>query len=256
MLQLLFLFLLLSSSAARQLSIVDQNGTSYTITPKQFKGISIYGLETNLRNTVCSWKHPADYYIEKLHELGFNSLRIPLSVQYLVEANYDILDRVVLKAGSLDMQVYLDIHRVANAYQQENPDKGIAEFDQVSNRDEFMNLITTLLSRYFHDPTVVAILSWNEYTGTDINYKKDWDTQFFNVVEKSFPGRFLLVATGLLWGGLLVGYSLEHLPYSDRILYSTHKYHFSPPANPGGWDASFGSVWPANKIIVGEWGFR
>jgi aryl-phospho-beta-D-glucosidase BglC (GH1 family) len=256
---IVLLILVAVASAFRMdtaINMVDTNGTEYSFRPRNFKGISIYGLETNLRNTVCSWKHPSSYYIEKLHELGFNSLRVPLSIQYLVEGNYDILDSIVAKAGELDMQVYLDIHRVSNAYQQPDPDKGIVEFDQVSDRDEFMNFVITMLARYFHNPTVVAILSWNEYTGTDINYKRGWDRNFFDVVEQSFPGRFLLVATGLLWGGLLVGYSLEDLPYSDRILYSAHKYHFSPPANPQGWDSSFGNVWPPEKIVVGEWGFR
>lgn len=53
-----------------------------------------------------------------------------------------------------------------------------------------------------------------------------------------------------------MGINLEHLPYSNRIIYSVHKYHFSAPANPAGWDASFGSLFPPEKLIVGEWGFR
>jgi aryl-phospho-beta-D-glucosidase BglC (GH1 family) len=257
---MLLLFLTVATASAwvpgMELNMIDTNGTEYTFRPKNFKGISIYGLETNLRNTVCSWKHPSEYYMKEVNKLGFNSIRVPLSIQYLVEGDYTVLDNMVSIATQLDMQIYLDIHRVANAYQQENPDKGIKEYDQVSNRDEFLAFVMQLLSRYFHDAAVVAILSWNEYTGTDANYKHDWDKDFFDRVEAAFPGRYLLITTGLLWGGLLVGYSLEELPYSSRILYSTHKYHFSPPANVDGWDSSFGNVWPPEKLIVGEWGFR
>lgn len=65
-----------------------------------------------------------------------------------------------------------------------------------------------------------------------------------------------MVTTGLLWGGLLVGLNIEDLPFSNRIMYSTHKYHFSNPATVAGWDASFGSVFPPQKLMVGEWGFR
>lgn len=238
------------------LSLVSTNSTYHTLRPKNFKGISIYGLETNLRNTVCSWKHPATHYIERVHELGFNSLRVPVSIQYLVEGNYDVLDSIVTKAGELEMQVFLDIHRVANAYQQPDPDKGIQEYDQVATRDELFNFVLTMLTRYFHDPAVVAVNSWNEYTGTDVNYKHEWDRSFFNMVESAFPGRFILIATGLLWGGLLVGFSLEDLPYKDRILYSVHRYAFSPPATVAGWDASFGTVYPPERIVIGEYGFR
>jgi hypothetical protein len=96
----------------------------------------------------------------------------------------------------------------------------------------------------------------SEYTGTDVHYKEEWDTFIFNKIENAFPGRFILATTGLLWGGLLVGLSLENLPYANRIMYSTHKYHFSSPATREGWDASFGNVFPPEKLIVGEWGFR
>lgn len=34
------------------------------------KGVSIYGLETPLGNAVCSWVHPASYYIEYLSKVG------------------------------------------------------------------------------------------------------------------------------------------------------------------------------------------
>lgn len=254
------ILLLLSTAVAlipdASIQMIDTNGTRYAFKPKNFKGISIYGLETNLRNTVCSWKHPASYYIEKVHGLGFNSLRVPISIQYLVEGDFTILDEIVQKTEELDMQIFLDIHRVSNAYQQPDPDNGIQEYDQIATRDELMDFVVSMLTRYFHMKSVVAVNSWNEYTGVDVNYKHDWDRTFFNAVERSFPGRFILISTGLLWGGLLVGFSLEDLPYKERILYSVHKYHFSPPANEGGWDSSFGNVWPPERIVVGEWGFR
>jgi len=96
-------------------------------TPKNCKGISIYGLETNLRNTVCSWVKPSTYYLEELKKMGFNTIRIPLSVQYMVENDYHILDEMVKYMDDNDMQWVLDIHRVGNDYQQANWDVGIKE---------------------------------------------------------------------------------------------------------------------------------
>jgi hypothetical protein len=95
-----------------------------------------------------------------------------------------------------------------------------------------------------------------EYTGTDINYKREWDIFFFNRIEEAFPGRFLLIATGLLWGGILAGYSLEDQPWASRVIYSTHVYHFSGFANTTYWDWSFGNTYPPEKLLIEEWGFR
>jgi aryl-phospho-beta-D-glucosidase BglC (GH1 family) len=239
-----------------ELSIVDRNGSLYVVQPQTIRGISIYGLETNLRNTVCSWSHPAEYYIKEVKKLGFNTIRIPVSLQYVVEAEFQVLDKMVETCNHEGMQIFLDIHRVANTYQQADPDKGIQEFDKISSRDEFSDFVMVLLSRYFHERSIIGVNSWNEYTGTDVNYKEQWDKFIFTRVENSFPGRFIMVTTGLLWGGLLVGLNIEDLPFSNRIMYSTHKYHFSNPANRQGWDASFGNVFPPHKIMIGEWGFR
>lgn len=235
---------------------VNDTPTTVTIRPDNFKCISIYGLETNLKNTVCSWRHPATYYIEEVHKMGFNTLRIPVSMQYVTEGDMAVLDSIVDKSDELGIQVFLDIHRVSNEYQQPTPDKGIEEYSGIGSRDDFMNQITKLITRYRSRRSVIAINSWNEYTGMDVGYKVGWDTQFFNVVESVLPGRFILISTGLLWGGILSGYSLEHLPYSDRIVYSVHKYHFSGSGDRSDWESSFGNAFPPEKILIGEWGFR
>lgn len=234
--------------------VYAQNGTVIRVDP--LRCISIYGLETNLRNTVCSWAHPAEYYIEKLHEMGFNTLRIPFSAQYLVERNYDVLDRIIHKAEELHMQIVLDLHRIGNSYQEPDPDKGISESTSISHRDGLMNWMATILTRYFQSPAVIGINSWNEYTGMSSKYKHDWDKYVFDMVESMFPGRFLYFATGLLWSGILSGFSLEDLPYRDRIIYSVHKYHFSGTGDRADWEGSFGNAFPPHKMVVGEWGFR
>lgn len=133
---------------------------SVTIQPENFKCLSIYGIETNLRNTVCSWRHPHSYYMEEASKRGFNTFRIPISIQYLVEGNFDILDGIVRKAEEINAQIFLDIHRVSNEYQQPNPDKGIEEYGGVSNRDELFDQVSKMLARYMGSPAVVAVNSW------------------------------------------------------------------------------------------------
>ena len=131
----------------------------YLITPlvvQNFKGISIYGLETNLRNTVCSWVHPAEWYLERLKKLGFNTIRIPLSVQYMVENDFKVLDNMVKYMDANNMQWVLDIHRVGNDYQQANPDVGIKEYNGVSDRDELTNQVIKVIARYQYNKSLVG----------------------------------------------------------------------------------------------------
>lgn len=219
--------------------------------------ISIYGLETDLRNTVCSWAHPVEYYISQLHTMGFNTLRIPFSAQYLQERNFEIMDRIVQKSTQLGMQIVLDLHRIGNSYQEPNPDQGIQDSKSgIQSRDQLLNLVSVLLTRYYNSSCVIGLNSWNEYTQTNAKYKHDWDQYIFDMVENMFPHRFLYFATGLMWSGVLSGFSLEDLPYSDRIIYSVHKYHFSGTGDRADWEASFGNAFPPEKIVVGEWGFR
>lgn len=140
-----------------ELSIVDRNGSLYVVQPETLRGISIYGLETNLKNTVCSWTHPAEYYIKEVKKLKFNTIRIPISLQYVVEAEWQVLDKMVETCNNEGMQIFLDIHRVANTYQQADPDKGIQEFYKISSRDEFADMVMVLLARYFHERSVIGI---------------------------------------------------------------------------------------------------
>lgn len=95
-----------------------------------------------------------------------------------------------------------------------------------------------------------------QYTGRNVQFKKDWDRFVFDDIEDAFPNRFLYFAVGLFWGGTLEGYSLEELPYKDRIYYGVHKYHFSGTGDRGDWEKSFGTLYPPEKLMIGEYGFR
>ena len=152
------LFYLMGMAVARRLCVNE----THEISPRNFKGISVYGLETNLRNTVCSWKHPAEYYLGKCKELGMNTFRIPISIEYLVESDYRILDNIVRYCDENDLQVIIDFHRVSNDYQQPTPDVGIKEYNGVATRDEMVNQMIKILQRYTNNVSVVCINSWNE----------------------------------------------------------------------------------------------
>jgi hypothetical protein len=216
----------------------------------------VYGLETSLKNTVCSWKNPGSYYIEEASKWGFDTVRIPLSLQYIVETNYNILDLLVSTCKKLGVRFILDFHRVSNNRQEEDPDIGISEYNRINSRVDFLNAVVSIVGRYEKVPEFVGMNSWNEYTGTNITYKKQWDRYIFDGIEATFPKRFVYFSTGLFWGGTLAGFSLEDAPYSDRVIYSVHKYHFSGTGDRKDWESSFGTLYPPSKLIIGEYGFR
>lgn len=162
----IFLFCFTYTQGERRLQI----NSTHTITPEPFRGISIYGLETNLRNTVCSWKHPVEYYLAECKKIGMNTFRIPVSIQYLVEDNFEILDNIVRYCDANDLQIIMDFHRVSNDYQQPNPDVGIKEFNGVATRDELLNQMVKILQRYNNNASVVCTNSWNEVSSNVNGY--------------------------------------------------------------------------------------
>lgn len=218
--------------------------------------ISFYGLETNLRNIVCSWKHPPAYYIENCKHRGFDTLRIPLSLQYIVEGNYQVLDNIFVECLKHNMSVILDFHRVSNNRQEESWDQGIQESATIHSRIDFLNAVISIVGRYERYPQLIGLNSWNEYVGSNIEYKKEWDRFVFDEVEASFPGRFYYFPSGIFWATTLEGYSIEDVPYANRVIYSVHKYRFTGTEDFADWDRTFGNLFPPQKLLVGEFGFR
>lgn len=177
-------------------------------------------------------------------------------MQYVIEGNYDVLDSVFADCAKHNVSVILDFHRVGNNRQEEDWDTGIKEYVGISSRQEFLNAILSIVGRYESIPIFIGMNSWNEYVGRNVQYKHEWDKLVFDEIEASFPKRFLYFAVGLFWGGTLEGYSLEDLPYKDRIFYGVHKYHFSGTGDRNDWEKSFGTVYPPERIMIGEYGFR
>jgi aryl-phospho-beta-D-glucosidase BglC (GH1 family) len=221
-----------------------------------YKGISIYGLCTESKNFVCSWVNPVEYYIRELKDMGFNSLRIPFSMQYIEEGDFSKLDHVIDEATRYNMTVLMDMHRTFTDHQDFSP------FEHGVTMERFVNAWLKILHRYYIYPIVVGNNVFNEFQGTDIEFLKNYTKTVINYIEYYFPNRFTYYLTGHSWAGSLEGFDVEDLPYKDRIHYSVHKYIFSIPqgSNPdtydyeADWDRSFGKY--TEKLIVGEWGFK
>lgn len=211
------------------------------------RGISFYGHETELGKFTCSWQHPTEYYLEKLQSMGFNSLRIPFSYQYIQNGDFSSLDHFFNIVGNYNMTVVLDFHRINNHAQSPVPTDGISQ-------EQFWDAWVSIANRYKDHKELVALELFNEYQQSDAQYWNDFMKKTILHIEERIPQRFEYICNGHSWGGSLAGMTLEDLPIKDRVKYSIHKYIFSNPSVPSNWDISFGSY--PEKVQVTEWGFR
>lgn len=212
------------------------------------KGISLYGLETESKNFVCSWYKPVDYYIPRLQQLGFNSLRIPYSHEYVLGNNFQNLDVAISTSKQHNISVMLDLHRTWSNKQNAYP----IEFISL---EQYIETWLIVLRRYKDFDNVIFLNAFNEYTGKDVQFCRYFTKALFDRVESEFPNRFKYLVGGTNWGNDLRGMNMEDLPYHDRIFYSLHKYPWSNTGDERDWEESIQGI-PIEKIILDEFSWR
>lgn len=216
----------------------------------QMRCSNLYGLETQLYNTDCSWVQPAGFYIDELGRRGFNWLRIPFSAGYIEREDFSILDNIFNSASKWNMSILLDWHRNRNVGWQGD------WLDDLS-RDDYLRLYTILLSRYEHNPVLKMASTFNEYKGMDSGFWKKEMEGIVSSLESRFPDRFSWVIGCPQWSGNCHDMDWSHLNFSDRVYIDIHKYQWSHVIDQGyeqDWEYSF----PKNKtnVILGEWGWK
>jgi endoglucanase len=152
--------------------IVDATGA-----PVRLTGINWFGMETDNHTFHGLWANPPATWrgqIEKMADLGFNTLRIPYTGDSLrpgAEATsinsftnpdlvglhpLEILDRVIDHAGSLGMRVILDRHRPTAAGQT------ALWYTPQATEQSMIDDWVQLAQRYAGNPTVVGADLFNE----------------------------------------------------------------------------------------------
>jgi aryl-phospho-beta-D-glucosidase BglC (GH1 family) len=213
------------------------------------RGINVFGIETPRKDIDCTWKHPVEYYIDQLYNANFNYLRIPFSLEYVQEGNWDVMDNLLATISRYDgLNVSLDMHRVFASHQGETP------FEGGTSLTEFTDGWITILNRYKHYPFLTHADVFNEYELLDTIFWNTVSSQIIYKIEEAIPERFKYFVGGTRWGGTLEGIDLEDIPFSDRIFYTLHKYSFSGVGTEEEWKTSLGSY--PEKVSVGEWGFN
>lgn len=221
------------------------------------RGVSFFGLETTLKNFVCSWVNPPEYYLKILNELGFNSIRLPWALPYAFENNFTNMDKFMNESYKYNFTILFDLHRIDYDHQ-DNP------HDHGTTTEKIIEGWLTILDRYKNFDNILGLNTYNEYQLGDYDYLLGFNIQVLNAVEKAFPDRFQYFITGVNWGGEIQNLNLEMMSYHDQVHYSLHKYVFSIDASKDyekNWDITFGQFaglynsLKLGKVIVGEWGF-
>lgn len=220
-----------------------------TCSSRVIRGLNVFGFETEYMALMCTWAHDVEWNVAKISSLGFNTLRIPFSYDYVKRGDFGQMDELFRASAKYGLDIVLDYHRLHKTHQ------SFAPYDNEIPFDAFLWSWKELLDRYQSKKELVAVDIWNEYQGENYVEWNNLSRQIVSFLESHFPSRFTYFVGGTGWGGNLHYINLEDLPFSDRIRYSLHKYHFSDKEKyEDKWEWSF----HPNKTVmnIGEFGYE
>ena len=213
------------------------------------KGINWFGFETEYKNLMCTWTNDIEWNINKIKELDFNYIRLPFSLEFVNDGNWEEMDKFFNIAYQYDINVVLDFHRLHSTHQSFRP------YDKHFTFDDFLDTWRIILDRYKSYPNLKGVDIFNEYQGNNVVEWNNLSRQIVSFIENQFPERFDYYVGGVRWGGNLYGVKLDDLEYNNRITYTIHKYWFSDGIDVEAWAATFDKK--NHKLIsVGEWGYK
>ena len=213
------------------------------------KGINWFGFETEYKNLMCTWTNDIEWNIKKIKELDFNYIRLPFSLEFVNDGNWEEMDKFFNIAYQYDIDIVLDFHRLHSTHQSFRP------YDNHFTFDDFLDTWRIILDRYKSYSNLKGVDIFNEYQGNNVVEWNNLSRQIVSFIENQFPERFDYYVGGVRWGGNLYGVKLDDLSYNDRITYTIHKYWFSDGIDEEAWAATFDKE--NHKLIsVGEWGYK
>jgi aryl-phospho-beta-D-glucosidase BglC (GH1 family) len=261
--------------------LLDAQGKSVRLT-----GVNWFGLETSNEAPHGIWVRDYRSMLKQIHDLGFNSLRLPwsnaimrpgaaaVSVTTVGEDPYDhtnpingdlvgktplqIMDAVIAAAGDVGLRIILDNHsREPDAY-----DKEELWWSAKTSEQQWIADWVTLATKYKGNSTVVGFDLDNEPHGASTwgtgVIATDWNSaaeRCGNAIQAVNPDALIIVEGVSIvgtdvywWGGNLsaVRTAPIHLSHPEKLVYSTHEY--GPEVHDQTWfsDATF----PANLAKV------
>lgn len=217
----------------------------------QIRCINFYGIETESKKPVCSWKHPPLWYLSQLKQMmDINTIRLPFSADFIHEGNYEHLDLVIDDAEMLDMQVILDWHRNKQSHQSASPETDLTI-------DQWIETWTHILRRYHDNPTVYGIGAFNELQTENASYAMTIQRDLVEHLERKFPGRYTYFLGCPEWGENCSGMSFSDMPTWNRTYMEIHKYPFTKDRwDESKWNESIPYDICPSHWFVGETGWK
>ena len=258
-------------------------------------GINWFGMETDHECLGGLWKHSIDFYLQGLHQQGWNAIRVPLCAQSILEnpiippdlfqgdsvlfsqeiRYLDLLDILFQKTYTLSIQLLLDIHRLKPAL---TTPLWYIPNDPFWTYYRLWDVYDLLLFRYLSQPHFLGLDLFNEphYMASfgDNNISTDWrlfSQESIHYLFQSHPivnTSLTFTISGIDWGKNLSLLSLY--PYAfpsdfkKHIMFSPHLYgpslNYIPSYEKSSlyhyWDLLFGNETSPSHLWIGEWGGR
>lgn len=225
---------------------------SFNASTDQIHGISVFGFETEHRSWMCDWTgKPFEWYLAKLQNIGFNSIRLPFSMDFVKAGQWEKMDQVVSAIEKTNMTILFDFHRVHDSFQSAKP-----WIEGDTTIDDWLHTWDIIIQRYEHVSNIIGLDLFNEFQQ---NNAPEWNNiarQGLSYLNQRYGHHgWLYFVQGVSWGGNDHDLDFEDLPYADRIIYTVHKYAFTTQGDyEQDWEWSIGNH-PANKTNIGELGF-
>jgi len=254
------------------------------------RGINWFGLETHNRCLLGLHAQSMDLYLSQLQFYQFNTIRLPVSLelmindpliqydwlvtanpQYLYQPSSFLIHDLFQKASFYNISIIVDMHRLRAGvssplwYTEEYPE------------DILFKGYELILQRYGQYPNFMGLDLFNEPHGNTTwgsgNLRTDYRLFIERVLrfmdEVYYEEPFYLLINGIDWGKnlTLLAENPLRIPtnstFGPYLRYSPHLYGPSINYIPSYqkedlysyWDRLFGFI-PSNQLWIGEWGGR
>ena len=175
--------------------------------------------------------------ITRIHDLGFNSIRLPLNARLLMPDGQDSFDEegfayvhdVVAWCKKAGLWVILDMHGAPGGQTGTNIDDDANDHPDLfasgkGNVDRLVKLWKELATRYSNEPAVLGYDLLNEPIAPDFSSMNDqlWPTyQKVGAAIRTVDTHHALIVEGAQWAN---NWSTLDAPFDDNFIYSFHKY--------------------------------
>lgn len=213
------------------------------------RGINAYGFETEHGSLACDWVSSYDQILANIQVLGFNTVRLPFSHDYLHNTNMSAMDSFFDAVQKTQLDVVLDFHRIVNYKQSPAP------YDNQHTFQTFLDDWLFILNRYQYNNHLVGVDLFNEWQGDQWWEWNDLATKAIKTIEAKYPYRFFYMVGCVAWGSDCSKLKID-VPYNNRVFYTIHRYTWHG-GDTNAWDWSFGNIGnDGGKMIVGEYGAK